>query len=187
MEESKRTSLRLTAWSAAVALYLGMGWSSRMSRGKAPDVCLAQPNGLGNGTHLHLRAKGPAICCATPWTSTFAARRIIMRKCHTRTSIDNFATGMRLKLMSVTYGIEERSQASANGRAIGPDESTSANDPGLRPGLCKRVGLWPADSPLSPNADSRTQRLPVVPSNDRFTVAKCDVTQAVSLWGVEDS
>ncbi len=31
-------------------------------RGKAPDVCLAQPNGLGKGYTIILRAKGPAVC-----------------------------------------------------------------------------------------------------------------------------
>ena len=32
------------------------------SRGKAPDICLAQPNGLGNVHRETVRANGPAVC-----------------------------------------------------------------------------------------------------------------------------
>ena len=50
--------------------------------------------------------------------------------------------------MSGTYGIEAMrpTRTLANGRALGPHHSISTDDPGLQPGLCKRVGLWPAVS-----------------------------------------
>ena len=42
------------------SVHLALGFF--VIRGKAPVVCLAQPNGLGNGYYWNLRANGPAIC-----------------------------------------------------------------------------------------------------------------------------
>jgi hypothetical protein len=32
------------------------------NRGEAPDICLAQPNGLGSRDVVQCRAEGPAVC-----------------------------------------------------------------------------------------------------------------------------